>query len=146
MELIRSDAVSKWCFRTEQGFSPPLGCHMGRCDLPSLSDLPSWLTLATTILLAVTGLLQAITAVSKAAREAGGELAKPVWRRMAELLLTVVAPIGLMVWSVLYVAGANSQSLSEPSIFYLLVFGLTLAVSIYALVWRLWIYPSWLSS
>jgi hypothetical protein len=120
--------------------------------MPDLGDLPGWLVLATSMLLAVAGFLQAVAAIGKAARAARDEAIKPLWRRwggsmprLALLLLSVVAPIGLLAWWVLYVAGAIPNSLSEPSMFYLLVGGLTIVTSVYAILWRLRLYPNWLA-
>jgi hypothetical protein len=75
---------------------------------------------------------------------AGGRTANG-WRLPAMLLLSLLAPIGLLVWWVLYVAGLNAERLYEPGVFYLLVVELTMAVSGYILLWGLWLYPKWLS-
>jgi hypothetical protein len=57
------------------------------------------------------------------------------------LLATVVIPDGLMVWLTMYMSAQNVDRVREPAVFLSLTFQLTAALSIYTVLWGIWLYP-----
>lgn len=56
-------------------------------------------------------------------------------------LATVIIPAGSIVWFFMYLVAENSNRINESAVFLSLVAQLTAAVSLYAFLWGMWLYP-----
>ena len=82
--------------------------------------------------------------------ETWNKILKPLWYKILKpsikllaFLGTQIIPNGIIVWILLYSAAGNSIRLAEPQVFLSLITQATVAVSLYAIVWGIWLCP-WL--
>ncbi|MGK7927548.1 MAG: hypothetical protein AB4290_20285 [Spirulina sp.] len=68
------------------------------------------------------------------------EKLKPAIKLLSFFGIQIIS-IGTIIWSFLYFAVTNSNRLSQPSVFLLLVVEGTVAIVVYVNVWTIWLYP-----
>jgi hypothetical protein len=56
--------------------------------------------------------------------------------------LTLAIPNGMIVWWYHYQVAKNPRQILEPSVFLLVIFQITLFVSLYSLAWGVWLVPA----
>jgi len=73
---------------------------------------------------------------------------KSVWNRILKpsfkllvFLGTLVVPNGVIVWLFLYRAAENPNRLAEPPVFLSLIAQATIVISLYTVIWGMWLYP-----
>ena len=89
---------------------------------------------------AVTALIIAILALHKNVIEFWNKILLPLAKFLAFLGILVI-PIGVIVWFFFDLAARNSNRLEEHIVFLALIAQVTVAVSVYALFWGIWVYP-----
>jgi len=115
-----------------------------------VNNVIATLTTIGVILTAVAGAITGILAVFGKLTEVWNTIVKPFWSKVlkpcVKILIfmgTQVVPNGIIVWTVLYRAAENSNRLTEPSVFLSLIAQATIFISLYAIVWGMWLFP-WL--
>lgn len=99
------------------------------------------------IILLIAALLTAIVTIFKHINELAKKV-KSLWDLGLRSILqhglvyaTLIVPLIYIPWSILYQAAENANRLREPAVFLSLWAWISAPISIYALVWGIWIYP-----
>jgi len=108
--------------------------------MTNLDNILKTLAIITAIVVAIGGLLAAILEVLGKLKQVW-EILKPSIKYLA-FLGSQIIPNGAIMWIFLYSAAENSNRLAEPQVFLLLVGEVTIALSLCAVFWGMWFYPS----
>ena len=115
--------------------------------LQQFQGVLSWFQDTGEVLIAVTSFLGTLLLLIKQIDKIK-KLLPSSWKSFISLLvqrllymLSLVAPLAVLVWRFMYVAGQNVGRLSDPLVFYLLVSEQTVLISLYIYAWLKWISP-----
>lgn len=114
----------------------------------NLQEMLSILTTIAAILTSITAILVGILALFGKLTEVWNTILKPLWNRVLKpftklvaFLTSLIIPNGLIIWFFLDLAVKNQNRLGERMVILVLIAQSTTTISLYTLLWGMWLYP-----